>query len=115
MNAEATAPVSIRASVLRMGLPAAAAMFAGTLYAPIDLWCAGRLGKDAVVAFSFAAPLLFVLMAFSVGLSQAATALVARQLGAGEKEEARLTWSHALWLAAAVVPRSRCSGSGWRR
>lgn len=102
MNAEATAPVSIRASVLRMGLPAAAAMFAGTLYAPIDLWCAGRLGKDAVVAVSFAAPLLFVLMAFSVGLSQAATALVARQLGAGEKEEARLTWSHALWLAAAV-------------
>ena len=102
MNAEATAPPSIRASVLRMGLPAAAAMFAGTLYAPIDLWCAGRLGKDAVVAVSFAAPLLFVLMAFSVGLSQAATALVARQLGAGEKEEARLTWSHALWLAAAV-------------
>ena len=102
MKVEATAIPSIRASVVRMGLPAAAAMFAGTLYAPIDLWCAGRLGKDAVVAVSFAAPLLFVLMAFSVGLSQAATALVARQLGAGEKEEARLTWSHALWLAAAV-------------
>jgi putative MATE family efflux protein len=77
-------------------------MFVGTLYAPIDLWCAGRLGKDAVAAVSFAAPLLFVLMAFSVGLSQAATALVARQLGAGEQEEARLTWSHALWLAAVV-------------
>lgn len=98
------APVSadIRSSVLRMGLPAAAAMFAGTLYAPIDLWCAAKLGTDAVVAVSFAAPLLFVLMAFSVGLSQAATALVARRLGAGEVAEARLTWNHALWLASVV-------------
>ena len=89
----------IRSSVFRMGLPAAAAMFAGTLYAPIDLWCAGRLGTDAVVAVSFAAPLLFVLMAVSVGLSQAATSLVARRLGAGDVEAARLTWAHALWLA----------------
>lgn len=92
----------IRSSVLRMGLPAAAAMFAGTLYAPIDLWCAGRLGKEEVVAVSFAAPLLFVLMAFSVGLAQAATALVARRLGAGEAEAARRTWMHALWLAAGI-------------
>jgi hypothetical protein len=85
-----------------MGLPAAAAMFVGTLYAPIDLWCAARLGSAPVVAVSFAAPLFFVLMAFSVGLSQAATALIGRQLGAGEKDEARLTWTHALALAGCV-------------
>lgn len=102
MSPEPVASPSLRASVLRLGLPAAAAMFAGTLYAPVDLWCAGRLGADAVVAVSFAAPILFVLMAFSVGLAQAATALVARRLGAGEREEARLIWSHALWLAAGV-------------
>lgn len=102
MNPTPVETSDIRASVLRMGLPAAAAMFAGTLYAPIDLWCAGRLGTEAVVAVSFAAPLLFVLMAFSVGLAQAATALVARRLGAGETEEARLTWVHGLWLAAGV-------------
>ena len=93
---------STRVSVLRMGLPAAAAMFVGTLYAPIDLWCAARLGSAPVVAVSFAAPLFFVLMAFSVGLSQAATALIGRQLGAGEKDEARLTWTHALALAGCV-------------
>jgi len=93
---------SPRVSVLRMGLPAAAAMFVGTLYAPIDLWCAARLGSAPVVAVSFAAPLFFVLMAFSVGLSQAATALIGRQLGAGEKDEARLTWTHALALAGCV-------------
>ena len=93
---------AIRSSVLRMGLPAAAAMFVGTLYAPIDLWCAARLGSVPVVAVSFAAPLFFVLMAFSVGLSQAATALIGRQLGAGEKAEARLTWTHALVLAGCV-------------
>lgn len=102
MNPAAAETSDIRASVLRMGLPAAAAMFAGTLYAPIDLWCAGRLGKEAVVAVSFAAPLLFVLMAFSVGLAQAATALVARRLGAGEADAARRTWVHALWLAAGI-------------
>ncbi len=92
----------IRSAILRMGLPAAAAMFVGTLYAPIDLWCAARLGAVPVVAVSFAAPLFFVLMAFSVGLSQAATALIGRQLGAGDKEAARLTWMHALALASSV-------------
>ena len=92
----------VRSAILRMGLPAAAAMFVGTLYAPIDLWCAARLGAVPVVAVSFAAPLFFVLMAFSVGLSQAATALIGRQLGAGEKEEARMTWTHALVLAGSV-------------
>ena len=102
MSLEPVASPSLRAEVLRLGLPAAAAMFAGTLYAPVDLWCAGRLGADAVVAVSFAAPILFVLMAFSVGLAQAATALVARRLGAGERVGARLIWSHALWLAAGV-------------
>lgn len=102
MSPEPVATPSLRASVLRLGLPASAAMFAGTLYGPIDLWCAGRLGAEAVVAVSFAAPLLFILMAFSVGLAQAATALVARRLGAGETEEARLTWIHALWLALGV-------------
>ena len=102
MNPAAVESTSVRASVVRMGLPAAAAMFVGTLYAPIDLWCAGRLGMDAVVAVSFAAPIFFVLMAFSVGLSQAATALIGRQLGAGESEAARLTWTHALVLAAGL-------------
>jgi len=102
MNHSAVESSSVRASVVRMGLPAAAAMFVGTLYAPIDLWCAGRLGADAVVAVSFAAPIFFVLMAFSVGLAQAATALIGRQLGAGEAAEARLTWTHALVLAAGL-------------
>ena len=102
MSAVAAEGVAIRSSVLRMGLPAAAAMFVGTLYAPIDLWCAARLGAVPVVAVSFAAPLFFVLMAFSVGLSQAATALIGRQLGAGQKDEARLTWTHALVLAGCV-------------
>jgi len=102
MNPSVVESSSVRASVVRMGLPAAAAMFVGTLYAPIDLWCAGRLGADAVVAVSFAAPIFFVLMAFSVGLSQAATALIGRQLGAGEAAEARLTWTHALVLAAGL-------------
>jgi len=102
MSVAAGAPSTIRSSVLRMGLPAAAAMFVGTLYAPIDLWCAARLGSVPVVAVSFAAPLFFVLMAFSVGLSQAATTLLGRQLGAGEKEEACLTWTHALVLAGFV-------------
>ena len=74
-------------------------MFVGTLYAPVDLWCASRLGNDAVVAVSFAAPLFFVLMAFSSGLSQATTALVAARLGAGEQGEARAVWRHALLLA----------------
>ena len=102
MSVVAAEGAVIRSSVLRMGLPAAAAMFVGTLYAPIDLWCAARLGSVPVVAVSFAAPLFFVLMAFSVGLSQAATALIGRQLGAGDKDEARLTWTHALVLAGSV-------------
>jgi putative MATE family efflux protein len=102
MTLELTDKSQIRSAVLRMGLPAAFAMFVGTLYAPIDLWCAGRLGNEAVVAIAFAAPLFFVLMAFSSGLSQATTALMAKQLGAGETSGARVTWTHALALATLV-------------
>jgi putative MATE family efflux protein len=92
----------IRSGFIRMGLPAAAAMFVGTLYAPVDLWCAGQLGTPAVVAIAFSAPLFFVLVAFSSGLSQASTALMAREVGAGNVLRAKAIWSHALALATTV-------------
>jgi len=88
--------------VLQMGLPTAAAMFLGTLYAPIDLWCASKLGAEAVVAIAFSAPLFFILMSFSSGLSQATTALIATRLGGGKTEEAQMIWTHALLLAILI-------------
>ncbi|GAA0583639.1 MATE family efflux transporter [Craurococcus roseus] len=78
---------------------ALAAMFAVQL---AETWLVGLLGREALAALGFAAPIAMTATSFGIGLGAGASAVVARGLGAGDRSVERLS-AHALWLAAGTA------------
>ena len=78
---------------------ALAAMFGVQL---AETWLTGLLGREALAAMGFAAPIAMTATSFGIGLGAGASAVVARALGAGDPGAARLS-AHALWLAAGTA------------
>ena len=80
----------IRGHVLRMMAFMLVGMFTQTLYALVDIWWVGHLGKEAVAAVGLASNLMFVVLAVSQTLAVGAVALVSQAFGA--KDEPRVQY-----------------------
>ncbi|MBC7216624.1 MAG: MATE family efflux transporter [Candidatus Caldatribacterium sp.] len=63
-----------------------------TLYNTVDsIWVGRFLGPEALAAVSVSFPIVFLLVAFTIGLSMAASVMVAQYFGAKKEEEVRRT------------------------
>lgn len=95
----------IRGHVLRMMAFMLVGMFTQTLYALVDIWWVGRLGKEAVAAVSIASNLLFVVLAVSQTLAVGAVALVSQAFGARDEPRVQYLFNQAqsLSLVAALL------------
>ena len=62
----------------------------------------GMLGTEALAAMGFAFPLTITLFAFAGGIGSGASSVIARAMGAGERERAALLVTHAQFLAIIV-------------
>jgi putative MATE family efflux protein len=70
----------------------------------LNLFYIARLGEqELAAAIGYAGTVLFFLTSFGIGLSIAGTALVARALGAGDRERARQLGTSSLILMAACM------------
>ncbi|WP_338845496.1 MATE family efflux transporter [Massilia sp. W12] len=70
----------------------------------LNLFYIARLGqRELAAAVGYATTLLFFHTALSIGLSIAASAMCARALGAGERQQAQRIAGFSLWLTAAVA------------
>lgn len=69
--------------------PAAIGFFFNTMYNVVDTWVAGQISSEALAALSITFPVLFIVIAVSMGISTAVTILVANELGAKRKAEAK--------------------------
>src|SRR5512136_1754574 len=77
--------------LLRFSGPAILAAETSAFYNLFDaIWC-GRLGAESVAALSVAHPLMHVYTAIGSGIGVGAASLIARNLGAGKKEETNRT------------------------
>lgn len=68
----------------------------------IDLFWVGRLGPHAIAAVAISGTILMVLFPVLMGLSTGTIALVARAVGAGNREDASAAASQSLMLAVAL-------------
>jgi putative MATE family efflux protein len=75
-------------SVLLLALPMVLEMLFEAVFGLVDIFFVGRLGPEAVAVVGITESLLTLVFAIAVGLSVAATALVARWMGAGRPERA---------------------------
>lgn len=74
--------------ILLLAWPVTAQMFLQTLAQIVDMAMVGRLGKAAIAAVGLSFRPLFVGQAIFLGLGVATTALVARNIGAGDRDTA---------------------------
>lgn len=91
-------------TLLRLAAPNVVGLFAMTLVIGYDGYVLGRLGADALAGIALVFPLSMLMLQMSAGgIGGAATAAVARALGAGLNEDAGRLAQQALFIGAALA------------
>ncbi len=115
-----------------MALPMIAGMTVHTMYIVADTAFIGSLGTDELAAATFVAPLFFLLIALTMGIGTAVTALVAQSVGRGDAPGADAAAGTAIssglflgvlfggvgllggrWMLAALGAEGRVVDLGW--
>lgn len=90
---------SIRRSVFMLAIPMILEMCMESVFAVVDIFFVGRLGKDAAATVGLTESFLTIIYSIAIGLSMAATAMVARRVGEKNREEASKSAMQAILLA----------------
>jgi putative MATE family efflux protein len=91
-------------TLFRLATPNVIGLFAMTLVIGYDGFILGRLGPDALAGVALVFPLSMLMLQMSAGgIGGAATAAVARALGAGRSDDAGRLAQHALLIALALA------------
>ena len=69
----------------------------------IDTWFLGRVGDEALAAFSFGFPILMIVTSIAIGLGAGTSSVVARAIGAGDVERAKRLVTDSLLLSFLVT------------
>jgi len=90
---------SIRKAVILLSVPMILEMCMESVFAVVDIFFVGRLGKEAVATVALTESVITLVYSVAIGLSMAATALVARRIGEKRPEEAARSAAQAINLA----------------
>jgi putative MATE family efflux protein len=97
-NADYT-KIPMRRAVFLLAVPMVLELVLESTFAVVDIFFVGKLGSSAVATVGLTETMLFILYAIGMGLAMAVTAVVARRIGEGKREEAAITAVQAIWLA----------------
>src|SRR5512139_2786919 len=88
--------------ILRLAVPAFAALVAEPLFLLSDTAIVGHLGRTPLAGLGVAGQALSTIVGVCVFLAYGTTAAVARQLGAGDRRRALRIGIDGIWLALAI-------------
>ena len=92
-------------AVFLLAVPMVLELVLESTFAVVDMFFVGKLGASAIATVGLTETLVFLLYAVGIGLAMAVTAVVARRVGEGQREEAAVTAVQAIWIALlASVP-----------
>lgn len=72
---------SMRRAVFMLAIPMILEMCMESVFAVVDIFFVGKLGKDAAATVGLTEAFLMIIYSIAIGLSMAATAMVARRVG----------------------------------
>ncbi len=94
---------SIRKAVFLLSIPMILEMCMESVFAVVDIFFVGRIGRDAVATVGLTESVLMLVYSVAVGLSMAATAMVARRIGEKSPEDAARSAAQAINLSLALT------------
>lgn len=94
---------SLRKSIFLLAVPMIIEMGMESVFAIVDLFFVGKLGKHAISTVGLTESVLTIIYSIAVGMSMAATATVARRVGEKNKEGAASAAMQSIWLGIAVI------------
>ena len=94
---------SIRKAVFLLSIPMILEMCMESIFAVVDIFFVGRIGRDAVATVGLTESVLTLVYSVAIGLSMAATAMVARRIGEKNPEEAARSAAQAINLSLALT------------
>src|SRR5688572_32433900 len=80
--------VSLNRAVLLLAVPMVLEMIMESLFAVADVFWVSRLGKEAIAIVGLTESIMTLIYAVAIGISFAATAIVARRIGEKDPERA---------------------------
>jgi Na+-driven multidrug efflux pump len=102
---------SIRRAVILASIPMILEMCMESVFALVDVFFVGRIGKEAVATVGLTESVLAIVYSIAWGLSMAATAMVARRIGEKNDTEASHTAAQSIIIALALTVILSLSGA----
>src|SRR5271168_2401684 len=93
---------SIRRAVILLAIPMVMEMIMESVFAVVDIFFVGKLGNAAVATVGLTESVLSLVYSIAIGLSMAATALVARRVGEKNFQEAAHAGMQTILFALAL-------------
>lgn len=94
---------SLRRAVFLLAIPMILEMGMESVFALVDLFFVGRLGKHAVSTVGLTESVLTIIYSLAIGMSMAATAIVARRIGEKNREGAARAAAQAILVSVVLT------------
>jgi len=101
---------NIPKNVFALAMPLMIGAVLQTSQSLIDLFWVGKLGTEAISAVAMSGTIIMFVFTISLGLSIGTLSLVARDIGAGRKDEANVTASHSVIVGLALGVAAALTG-----
>ncbi|NTS39410.1 MATE family efflux transporter [Flavisolibacter sp. BT320] len=95
--------VSLRKAIFLLAIPMIIEMGMESVFALVDLFFVGKLGKHAVSTVGLTESVLTLIYSIAIGVSMAATATVARRIGEKNEKGAAAAAMQCIWLGIAII------------
>ncbi|RYF84372.1 MAG: MATE family efflux transporter, partial [Chitinophagaceae bacterium] len=94
---------SLRKAIFLLAIPMIIEMGMESVFALVDLFFVSKLGKHAVSTVGLTESVLTLVYSIAVGMSMAATAMVARRIGEKDKEGAAVAAIQSMWVGIGIT------------
>ena len=94
---------SIRHAIILLAIPMILELSLESVFAVVDMFFVGKLGENAIATVGLTESVITIVYSVAIGLSTAATAMVARRIGEKNEDEAAHAGMQALILSVVTT------------